>query len=224
MASSGPNYPATVVNRDVGNSWTNPGNATTDNGSVATIFMADAMQTSANLGASGFGFSIPDGSTITGIRLEVEVWRDSGGVGDNNVRLIGADGSLIGNNKGTGATLPTTEGSPLSYGGDGDLWGATLTPAIVNDADFGAVFSVAGGSSTNVVVDYMRITVFYSPPPTTSTSSSTSTTTSRSTSTSSTSTSFSSTSSSTSSTSAIDILFKPRAQVRSSGIVKPFGI
>ena len=56
-----------------------------------------------------------------------------------------------------------------AYGTTSDLWGATWTPADINASDFGVALSAnsTGSSSRTASVDYMQITVTYTPPDTT---------------------------------------------------------
>lgn len=83
------------------------------------------------------------------------------GITDSTIQLINDVSAAFGSNKSAGATWSTTE-AYVSFGGAADLWGATITPAIVNSANFGAVLSgvvAAGGTAS---VDHIRITVTYS--------------------------------------------------------------
>lgn len=77
---------------------------------------------------------------------------------DSTVKIV-KGGSVGGNNKAVGTAIPSAEGV-LSYGGQADLWGNTLTAADVNGATFGIVFSaVAAGEC---YVDGATVTVYYS--------------------------------------------------------------
>ena len=77
-------------------------------------------------------------------------------------------GTIVGTNKSTTAALPNGSGNEAftSYGGGADDWTASLTPADINDTDFGCVFGVtlngddAAGVST-ALVDSIRITVTF---------------------------------------------------------------
>jgi len=62
------------------------------------------------------------------------------GAKENEIKLVKA-GVISGNNKSTGANIPGTEAT-IAYGEDNDLWGLELTPADINDENFGVVFSV----------------------------------------------------------------------------------
>ena len=62
---------------------------------------------------------------------------------DQTVISLVVEGSVSGDNKSTGAALPTSE-TTTSFGGVSDLWGNTLTVAKVNASDFGVVVSITG--------------------------------------------------------------------------------
>jgi hypothetical protein len=135
--------------------WTNPTNILTDNAANATC---NAGASSQYLVARNFNFaSIPDGATINGVTVRIEALESSSGTESLNARLQDASGVLTGSSKaltisGTGATVYT-------YGGISDLWGATLTTAIVKDADFGVRFWFT--TSHNMTVDYVTIGIEY---------------------------------------------------------------
>ena len=75
MPTEGPESPSAMTNDSASSgwsAWTNPDNAKTSNNTYA-VFSADSAGRSYYLKATDFGFSIPDGSTIDGIKLEVEM-------------------------------------------------------------------------------------------------------------------------------------------------------
>jgi hypothetical protein len=120
--------------------------------------------------ASGFGFTIPMSATITGIKVEIEKKRSSGGSGsveDNGLRLT-KGGIEAGQNKKTTQNWPLTD-AYSSYGGSIDLWGSTWTPAEINDTAFGVVFagiSYVCGTNSVSYIDHLRISVSYTDIPT----------------------------------------------------------
>lgn len=147
-----------------GTGWTNPGRIVSDNNSSATV-----NTTSEQLLSSNHGFTIPAGSVINGIELQVErnTSNTSGGrfANDNTVRLI-RGGTVLGDNKAV-ATNYGTSFAVITYGSPTDLWGTTWTVAQINANNFGAAFSVnIGGGTQTVAVDFMRIIVYYTLPPT----------------------------------------------------------
>ena len=150
--------------------WTSPGSITADDTSYATCALANSAQSN-YLSATNFGFSIPAGSTINGIQVSIMRQRSSFSspdIRDTVVSLI-KGGTVTGANRAaTSTNWPTSMGT-ASYGTTSDLWGATWTPADINASDFGVALSAnsTGSSSRTASVDYMQITVTYTPPDTT---------------------------------------------------------
>lgn len=149
----------TSVTRGAGTAWTNPGNITANDGTVASC--NSGASGSANLRASNFAFNIPANSLIQGFTVVVDMAESSAGTETVSVQLVGPAGTAIGTAKtfvasGTTLTLYTT-------GSSTDLWGTTgLTAADVNDIDFGVY--VWYTTSHNTTVDYISIDVNYEPP------------------------------------------------------------
>lgn len=82
------------------------------------------------------------------------------GATDNEVKLM-VGGSITGSNKATGTTIPTSdtyESFPAS-GYETDLWGLSLTPAIVNDPTFGCSYKIAWTGLSDVS-DHLKATQF----------------------------------------------------------------
>lgn len=76
---------------------------------------------------------------------------------DSIAKLV-VGGVISGDNKATFSAFPATE-SYKTYGGPSDLWGATLSPAIVNSSDFGFVLS-AYSDSSEANTNYLKVTNF----------------------------------------------------------------
>lgn len=172
MATQGPNFPGTITTASVlpedDNDWTNAVNVGANDGSEATITAAtyDANDISFQLRARNLGFTIPTGSTITGITVEIEK-RDQaiGAAVDNRVQLTDASGTLVGDNKADTVTDWPTAATIITYGGSSDTWNASPTVAMVNDPDFGVTLSVkATAANTDIFVDFIRVTITYTPP------------------------------------------------------------
>lgn len=176
MATAGPRFPGTATTElllpEDDNDWLNPTNIGADDGSEASITAAtyDAGDVSTILRAYNFGFSIPAGSTIDGITVEIE--RRDGGIGaasDHRVQLfsdIVADAaSFVGANKAATATDWPVAATIATYGGVADTWTASPTVAMVNGANFGVGLSVdADAANTDIFVDFIRMTITYTPP------------------------------------------------------------
>jgi hypothetical protein len=162
-ASQGPNSPGTMADDDsVGTSeWIDYNNAKVSDNVYA---YSDFWTTTHYLKASNFSFSIPIGAVINGIKVEIERKRDGdGNAYDEAVKLVKADGSIGSENKADTVNSWQTSDTYKSYGGVSDLWGETLTPTDINDADFGVVLQADFASSDEIArVDHIRITVYYS--------------------------------------------------------------
>lgn len=167
--TAGPNYAGTAANDTSSGTvaWTDPTNATASDDVRATI-TTGASNISNYIKATNFGFSVPAGSTIDGILVEIEEDRngqENGSGRESGIKIVKADGTIGTTNKSTGAALPTTD-TFVSYGGAADLWGEAWTSTDTNDVDFGAVFNVWGVTNTGQqVVDSFRITITYTAAP-----------------------------------------------------------
>ena len=92
--------------------------------------------------ATGFGFSIPSAATVLGVVVSFGINSQSTTTGTVHQVALWEAGSQQGTAK-SPATAITTSVVRHSYGGAGDVWGATLTPALVNDPSFGFAISCA---------------------------------------------------------------------------------
>ena len=164
-SSQGPQSAATAV--DDGSTgtvaWSGPGDAKTSNDVYA--FAGLTSSTSHYLKLTGFGFSIPAGSTVTGVSVAVERIKtgSSQDVRDASVKLVKA-GSVVGSEHAdTGTTWPYAADGTKTYGSGSDLWGTTLSPSDVNASGFGVAISARNLSSTGsfAKVDSVTITVTY---------------------------------------------------------------
>lgn len=112
------------------------------------------------LRCTGFNFSIPAGSTVTGIAVSYRC-RD----------LVAEDGMYTVDRvpvAGISQDLPawSLDWDTRSYGGDGMLWGGDA-PAVetVNSDGFGVdLYCKAGGAPMAAQVDFCQLTVFYTLP------------------------------------------------------------
>jgi len=165
----------TTYSSGTGSAWTGTtaSSLSADDGTRCSSSIA-ASGVSNYLRASGFGFAIPTTGAIVGIKVDLYA---SGlivnTIYDASVYLVsgsaGTTADRIGSNKALGSSnfAPTGSPSPLftSYGGPTDTWGATLTPAQVNSANFGVEFQLgnADTSGRSAQVDYVLLTVYYQP-------------------------------------------------------------
>lgn len=79
--------------------------------------------------------------------------------------LLLKNGTPAGNDKAAAGTWGTSD-TTITYGGAGDLWGTTWTPAEVTASNFGVRLKVsnANASSRTASVDHIDLTVYYSTP------------------------------------------------------------
>ncbi|MBX4200993.1 hypothetical protein KW786_02585, partial [Candidatus Parcubacteria bacterium] len=160
--SSGPNNAGTGADDSgIGTiAWTNPGNVTASDDSYATA-STFGSGTTHYLKATNFGFSIPDGSTINGIKVE---WEHNASnmisiITDHAVRIV--KGGTIGSTDKSSVTRWAVMDEFFSYGSSSDLWGETWTAADINSSTFGAALSADFDSGGPVNVDSVRITITY---------------------------------------------------------------
>src|SRR5262245_33339365 len=95
--SQGPNSPGTVVSDSSfgTNPWFSPGNAAVSDDTYAFDFLGGSV--TEYLKATGFGFAIPAGGVIKGIRVDVEKSRGgglSGIISDARARIV--KGGVVG--------------------------------------------------------------------------------------------------------------------------------
>ncbi len=167
-STSGPNNGSTFANdTSIGaEDWSTPDGVETSGGSKAEVDLDD-NEISRYLKVTGFGFAIPSGATIDGIKVEVERDAQSANkIKDNSVKIV--KGGVIGTeNKADTSNFWGTSDLYVSYGSTTDLWSTTWTPADINASNFGFVFAAkkdtTEGSDTKARVDHIRITITYTP-------------------------------------------------------------
>jgi len=148
--------------RDNKQSWANPTNIQAEAG--YTMCPVDAGIYSDWLRASDFGFTIPSAAVIDGIKVEINRRISvADAINDSSLRLVDASGTNVGDDKASGSYWSTGEAETAAYGGDADTWGASPTPAMVNDSDFGIRLSAANTSASwcTAYVYWVKITVYY---------------------------------------------------------------
>ena len=106
------------------------------------------------LKCTNYGISLPTASVISGIEVSL-VCSTVGSAASILVRLV-KGGTVTGTAK-TAATFTTA-----TFGGDLDMWGATLSEADVEDSGFGLVISGSGAfNGTNISVSRADIKIHY---------------------------------------------------------------
>jgi len=152
-------------------SWASVGNAILSDNNDATAGQAVGILSSVQtryITAQGFGFAIPAGASICGIKVEVERYAAGLIIGssitDNSIRII-KNGSIAGSDQSAGAVWPGAAAYG-AYGGAANQWGLAWTPADINAANFGIAISArlnAGlaGVFLTAHIDHIRLTVYY---------------------------------------------------------------
>ncbi len=137
--------------------WTNPGNIVSDNTTDATCNGTGSDY----LVARNFSFSVPAGAEVAGVLVQVEASEHSGGVEPLLAQLQDESAALVGSSKSTSneGSISGTAKAVYTYGSTSDLWGATLTPTIVNDADFGVRLWFT--TAHDVRIDFVTLAVEY---------------------------------------------------------------
>lgn len=135
-------------------------------------YLAPATDHSGWCIGDNFGFNIPGGATILGVRGQVRGRASATGVnyGDPRISYLLMSGSVNSTARllGAAVTLTTSFNTLATYGGEGNLWGVSLTPALVNASTFGlgADIERTGTQLYGVYADINLIeaTVWYEPP------------------------------------------------------------
>lgn len=164
---NGPNSPLSYTTSTIPGSsqnWTNISNVGASDDVYSTFGNIPDPKTSYTdyLVISNFGFTLPPGTTIHGIIVEVERSDPNGLTSDYSVRIV-KDGVIGDDEKSTGIAYPTIDRTQ-SYGGPADLWGETWTYADIDTAKFGVAIAAqrnAPGGVTAGQIDNIVITVYY---------------------------------------------------------------
>jgi hypothetical protein len=146
-----------------GVAWTDPGKITSDNTDYATVELRNS--TSNYLVSSAHGFTIPVGATIDGIVANVNRYSNTANqTFDERVRIV--KGGVVGaTDRSAGGFWSTTGSDVVTYGGVSDLWGESWLYSDINASNFGLAIACreSGGTQTDGLVDYVELTVWYTP-------------------------------------------------------------
>lgn len=147
--------------------WSNVGNAKSADGfySIAEV-PGGTTATAHYLKATNFGFAVPAEETILGIQTSIlrrESGAGTGEVTDSRIRIVKGGTIQATGDKSTGLKWPTTA-TVAHFGGEGDLWSNTWTPADVNSSNFGVALSpqLKGTfGARKAEVDEVEVVVFW---------------------------------------------------------------
>lgn len=152
----GPNSPTTTLNCP-----TCPGTPWTNNPPNWVQFFLPPDSFSTILYYTKFGFSVPTGATITGIKLRY-AGDFLGPTATDTLMQLTYNGALIGSNMALDSAYTQIA---RTYGDSLNLWGATLTPAMVNDTTFGAGLRIeTDAQAINGGLPIPTITIYYQNP------------------------------------------------------------
>lgn len=153
-----------------GPAWVNPSNAKSSNNSYATNTITAPGETSQEIKAKKFGFTLPAGAVPVGLVARVEgkvVLSERFAVTASVAQLL-IGGEASGNALNLAA--PTSVEAYQSAGGSEVLWGLTPSKAQVEATGFGFQYHVAASKSEPTVgdkstavfsVDHLELTVYY---------------------------------------------------------------
>lgn len=160
--SAGPNFAGSAAQAVPGTIWNDLANVTgADDGLKAEP--AAATISARRIDFTGFGFAVPTGKVIVGVKVETKVCAENGG-GEGAVWQLLVGGAPVGDPKTPGLGLPRAL-TWRATGASDDTWGAALTPADINDAGWGFRFNVLSSEADTFQVDAARITVYFDDAP-----------------------------------------------------------
>ncbi len=167
MTDVGPNACGTGSNVDDGGTrtWSNPTYIQVDDTNYASTSELGLNQTSQALYAQNFGFAIDAGVTISNVSFSYK--RKAASASnflESSIKILNAAGSPAGSEKADAVTYWANSDETITKSGDATYWGLTLTPALVNDADFGLKIKASrpsGAGNLACYVQYVSCTVTY---------------------------------------------------------------
>lgn len=153
--------------------WSNTDKAKANDSDPATQQAVESAGFGRVLLLTNFGFGVDAGATIQGVRVEIRrCANNTNWILDENLSLTLDGGDTVeGDDKAATSTYWPSSYAVASYGGTSDLWGCTLTPAIVNSSDFGVALQVRHShpeGTTEARVDHVQVTIVHDGEETTS--------------------------------------------------------
>ena len=120
---------------------------------IVTVYYSLPNLVSDTLLVTGFGFSLPSTSNITGIKVQVKGLAPSAAVYAQLVK----NGAIVANTE--NIALPVSNGF-VALGGTLDSWGTTWLYSDVDASNFGVALWAIGTSPQTVSLDYVEITIY----------------------------------------------------------------
>lgn len=159
MATVGPVAPASATtDGGSGDPWTNVNNVLTDNGSNASVSLANGVTCEWLRVLFGTNLSaIPDGATINGIEFEVQASPSTGTLSNMDFQLTKDGTTRVGSD-----LAPFNPDANHTLGGATELWGTTWTAAEIKASGFGCHTRCTGGpGGGSYAIDVILCTVYY---------------------------------------------------------------
>ncbi len=164
-ATSGPKYPGAAS----GTGWSNV-TSTALGGDDSSYAYNDisAQNSSGFLYASNFGFAIPAGATINGITVVIGKYGESTKILDDTISLSKDGGTTLVNNLASASSWSTSNTSitQATYGSTTNLWGASWSATEINSQNFTVALKIKNTntySRRTAYIDYIQVTVTYTP-------------------------------------------------------------
>lgn len=147
-----------------GKDWSNLSNLSSNDNAYATVQLSSNGDNTDYLHLTNFNFNIPTNATILGVRVLVRRFSSNSSsannIFDQTAQLI-VGGSRAGDNKANLTKWGSTE-EQIIYGSSTDNWGQALTPAIINNTNFGFAFRLTTNTSARIAsVDEVIVEVNY---------------------------------------------------------------
>ncbi len=144
--------------------WTNPRGAMAVDGEVAHAKLT-GDQTTELLRITGFGFDVPPSARVLGFEVELKRQASDTGIVDGSIELWLA-GRRSDRPKTFVPTWPRLQVGTHHYGQAVDTWGDDLSPALVNDSNFGVEMwarrqESATAPELEAQIESLRMTLFY---------------------------------------------------------------
>jgi len=144
-------------------SWNQPQNINADNGTTSAPFsvLTSAVTATRFLKAAEFSHSIPAGSTINGIELELDITIAGINVRPYEIRLSGVTSGLSDN---LADITNWLSNQTKTYGDSTETWGNSWTVSEIEADTFTAYISATGTAPSNFFstnIDYVKTIVHY---------------------------------------------------------------
>lgn len=163
-------YQAQIANVPLSNATTvNQQNTpATQTATSAWSFVSNQWRSNFNPGTSaltdliftGCGFTIPSTATVLGVSVTATLVSQATTTGTVSEVALWYTGSQFGTMKTPGTNFTTTP-TATTYGGAGDAWSGSLTPAVVNDSTFGFAIACTCDSVRVFIGIPFLVTVYY---------------------------------------------------------------